>query len=87
MPLRFIYILFILCFLITAPSCRSKRGPKEYIEKNGLHSDDKPSVIANEIGKLGRKQQKAYKKQLKRAKKDYEKRNRRKARGAYFENK
>lgn len=72
-----------IVFLFDA--CRH-RGPKEYIERNGLHSAKKPHVVAEELGALSKKQQKAYMKQLKRAKKDINKRNQRKAKGGYYDN-
>ncbi len=45
--------------LFGASSCRSKRGPKEYIEKNGLHSDKKPHELAKEFS-VGKKQKRLY---------------------------
>ena len=65
-------IYFILIFSFAVAGCRTR---KEYVERNGLHSDDKPSVIAKELGSQGKKQKRAYLKQLKRAKKDIAKRN------------
>ena len=59
-------IHFVICITLSigVSSCRSKRGPKEYIEKNGLHSDKKPHEIASEIGNQGKKQQRSYRKGL-----------------------
>jgi hypothetical protein len=62
MTARYIFILFI--FLAIASSCRVKR--KEYIEKNGLHSDQKPHEMAAEIGKHSKSKQGAYKRALSR---------------------
>ena len=56
-----------IALLISAPSCKVKR--KEYIEKNGLHSDKKPHEMAAEIGKQQKKQQKEYNKALKKRQK------------------
>lgn len=87
---RIVPVLFILCFLFGASSCRSgkhSRGPKEYIEKNGLHSDKKPHELAKEFGKKGKKEKKAYQKQLRRTAKDIKKRNKKKVKGGYYEQK
>jgi hypothetical protein len=73
---RIAYFFFLLAFVILCAaeeSCHTTR--KEYIERNGLHSDDKPSVIAKDLGNQGKAQQRAYMKQLRRAKKDIAKRN------------
>lgn len=82
MILRIIYFLIILSLLAGISSCRVR---KEYIEKNGLHSDKKPSEIAKEIGALSKKQKRAYKKQLRRTDKAIKKRNRQKIKGGYFD--
>src|ERR1051325_11102298 len=68
----FIVLAFVMLSVVEA--CHTTR--KEYIEKNGLHSDDKPSFIAKDLGAQGKKQQRAYMRQLKRAKKEIAKRNR-----------
>lgn len=61
-------------------------GPrKEYIERNGLHSDQKPHEIAKEMGKVSKGQKKAYARQLKKTNKAVKKRNRKKLKGNYFE--
>jgi len=44
------------------PSCKVKR--MEYIERNGLHSGEKPHEMASEIGKVWKGQQRAYRRQL-----------------------
>jgi hypothetical protein len=50
---------------------------KEYIERNGLHSDKKPHEMAAEIGGQQKKQLRAWKKFNKKKK-------RKKARNGYF---
>ena len=62
-------------------SCKVKR--KEYIERNGLHSDDKPSQIAKDLGSQHKKQKRAYVKQLKRTSKAIKKRNKQKLKNIY----
>lgn len=83
---RIIYFIFIFAVatlsVVEGSSCRVR---KEYIEKNGLHSDKKPSEIAKEIGALSKKQKRAYKKQLRRTDKAIKKRNRQKIKGGYFD--
>ena len=79
---RAVYYLFFILLLIWLTSCRVR---KEYIERNGLHSDDKPSKIAKELGSLSKKQKRAYKKQLRRTDKAIKKRNREKIKGNYFD--
>ena len=73
--------------VIAATSCRSKRGPKEYIEKNGLHDGRKPHELAKEFGVEGKKQKKAYRKQLRRAARDIKRRNKKKVKGEYYDKK
>jgi hypothetical protein len=72
---RIIFFIFIFFLVVSLSSCRSR---KEYIERNGLHSDKKPSEIAKEIGELSKKQKRAYKKQLRRTEKMLRKRNKQK---------
>ena len=79
-------VLFIFLILLLG-SCRSKRGPKEYIEKNGLHSDKKPHELAKEIGDLSKGQSSAYQKQLRRTNKEIKKRNKKKVKSGYYKNK
>ena len=79
MSFRFISLSILLLFSPFLFSCHVKR--KEYIERNGLHSDQKPSEIAKELGELGKKQQKYYKKQVKRNYKSIQKSNRKKIKG------
>ncbi len=67
--------------VVEGSSCRVR---KEYIEKNGLHSDKKPSELAKDLGALSKKQKRAYKKQLKRTSKAIKKRNIQKIKGEYF---
>ena len=70
---RITYIFFCALLLIGLASCGTSnhsRGPKEYIEKNGLHSDKKPHEMAAEIGAQQKGQERAYKKALKRRKKN-----------------
>lgn len=59
---HFIWILAFSIFLIVASSCKVKR--KEYIERNGLHSGEKPHEMAAEIGKQQKNQKRAYRRQL-----------------------
>lgn len=90
MLLRSLYIFCILSFMLTASSCRSSKyspGPKEYIEKHGLNDQRKPHELAKEFGAKGKREKKAYRKQLKRAAKDIKKRNRKKVKGGYYEKK
>ncbi|TAL62491.1 MAG: hypothetical protein EPN85_02675 [Bacteroidetes bacterium] len=87
MNFRIVYIIFILSLLLGVSACRSKRGPKEYIEKNGLHSDKKPHELAKEFGAKGKKEKKSYQKQLRRAARDIKKRNKKKVKGGYYEKK
>ena len=60
---RIVYACLFISFLLIAPGCRVKR--KEYIERHGLHSDDKPSEIAKDGGNLAKKEQRAYHKLMK----------------------
>jgi hypothetical protein len=88
--LRIVTVLLVSTLLLGISSCGSSkhsRGPKEYIEKNGLHSSKKPHEIAKEFGDKGKREKRAYRKQLKRAAKDIKKRNRKKVKGEYFEKK
>ena len=78
MVVRLAYYLFFISLFIYLPSCRVR---KEYIERNGLHSDDKPSQMAKESGALIKKKKKAYKKQLRKTEKAIEKRNRQRIKG------
>lgn len=69
---RIIYFFICVIFLTAVASCGTTThspGPKEYIEKNGLHSDKKPREMAAEIGTQQKGQERAYKKALKRRKK------------------
>jgi len=79
---RIIYFIFILSLFIGVSSCRVR---KEYIEKNGLHSDKKPSELAKDLGNLSKKQKRAYKRQLRRTYKAIKKRNMKKIKGEYFD--
>lgn len=87
MHLRLPYILLLICFLSGASSCRTWRGPKEYIERDGLHSGKKPHELAAEFKPKIKKEKRAYKKQLRRAAKDIKKRQRKKAKGNYYDQK
>lgn len=74
-------ILFVF-LLVWATSC----GPrKEYIERNGLHSDQKPNEIAKEMGKVNKDQSKARARQWKKTNREIKKRNRKRVKGNYFE--
>lgn len=77
---RITYIVIFISLLLGLFSCRTR---KEYVERHGLHSDDKPSDIAKDLGKLSKKQKKAYLRHLKRTKKQMDKRNRKKLKGNY----
>jgi hypothetical protein len=64
---RAFQILAFSSLLIAVTSCGTShhsRGPKEYIEKHGLHSDKKPHELASELGTQGRAQKRAYRRQL-----------------------
>lgn len=78
---RITYIVIFFSLLLGLFSCRTR---KEYVERNGLHSDDKPSDIAKDMGKSSKKQKRAYLKQLRRADKAIKKRNRKKLKGTYY---
>ena len=64
MVLRIVYICIIVCLMPGAFSCGKWRGPKEYIERDGLHSDQKPHEMASEIGAQSKSQQREYRRQL-----------------------
>jgi len=59
MIFRVTYIAVIFSLLFGLLSCVTR---KEYIEKNGLHSDAKPSEIAKEMGHVSKGQKRAYRK-------------------------
>ena len=80
---KILYFVFILSFFLAISSCKVKR--KEYIERKGLHSDQKPSEMTKELGKMSKKQKKEYSKQLRRTNKAIAKRNRQKLKGNYYE--
>lgn len=75
----------LFCIVVIAPlflwpfSCA--RPPKEYIERHGLHSDKKPSVIAKEIGDLSKGQKREYRKQLRKQRREKNRKNRRWGKG------
>lgn len=79
---RLAYYLLFASFLFVFSSCTVKR--KEYIERNGLHSDQKPSEMAKEIGAQTKKQNRAYKKEQRKAAKAIKKRNKKRIKGEYF---
>lgn len=79
MIVRIILFVFLLTWL-------SACGPrKEYIERNGLHSDQKPNEIAKEIGKVRKSQTRIYERQEKKLKRALKKRNRKRLKGNYYE--
>jgi len=78
---RIIYFIFILSLFAGIISCRVR---KEYIEKNGLHSDKKPSELAKEDGASRKKQKRAWIREQRKAKKAIDKRNRQKLKGNYY---
>jgi hypothetical protein len=80
---RVIYTIIIAFWVVASLSCIRSR--KEYVERNGLHSDKKPSEMAKEIGALGKGQKKAYKKQLRSTEKAVRKRNKQKVKGNYYQ--
>ena len=82
---RLIYFIFVLAFailmVVEGSSCKTR---KEYIEKNGLHSDKKPSELAKEDGASRKKQKRAWIREQRKAKKAIDKRNRQKLKGNYY---
>ena len=76
------YIIVFFSLLICSPSFSQQ---KEYIEKNGLHSDSKPKEMAKEIGRQQKHQERDYLKQLRKSKRQIARRNRKKQKGKYFE--
>lgn len=65
--IRILYLLFISLLVLGISSCRSSkhsRGPKEYIEKNGLNNPKKPHEMAAEFKGEGKKHKRQYRKQL-----------------------
>jgi hypothetical protein len=67
MLFRISYIVSILLLVVFSSSCKTtthSRGPKEYVEKNGLNDQRKPHELASELGNQGKKQKRAYHRQL-----------------------
>lgn len=83
MLLRLKAILLPILLLFFLSGCR--RMPQETVERNGLHSDKKPSEIAKERGKLTKKQMRASKKEHRRMWKAKLKRDRMKQKGKYYD--
>jgi hypothetical protein len=79
---RVLYSFLIVAFLLAASSCRVKR--KEYIERNGLHSDKKPSEIAKELGERDKKQIRISRREHKKEWKARKKRDKKRLKGAYY---
>lgn len=89
MSLRALHIVLIagIFILTSCGSSHHSRGPKEYKEKNGLNDARKPHELAAEFKPKIKSEKRAYRKQLRRTAKDIKKRNRKKVKGNYFENK
>ncbi len=79
---RILSFILVVSLFIIAPSCKVKR--KEYIERNGLHSDKKPSEIARELGARNKKAIKRSKREHRKEWKAIEKRNKKKIAGEYY---
>jgi len=56
-------ILFFVGICVLLFSCKA-RAPKEYIEKNGLHSGKKPHELAKEFGSSSKRVKKQYRKDM-----------------------
>jgi hypothetical protein len=83
MAFRIVYFILLSVFLSGTASCQVKR--KEYIERNGLHSDKKPKEIAAELGARNKKAIRRSKRDHRKEWKAIEKRNRKKVAGKYFD--
>ncbi|MBI3501510.1 MAG: hypothetical protein HY063_06930 [Bacteroidetes bacterium] len=73
---------FLLVLLFVFSSCFLKRKKSEYAQEN-FYKDDvnqhqSPTAIAKDYASLGKKQKKAYKKQLRRTDREIKKRNKKK---------
>src|ERR1035437_8886925 len=61
MIFRIRYTVICIFLLLGLFSCGTR---KEYIERNGLHSDAKPSEIAKEMARTSKRQHRAYRRQM-----------------------
>ena len=61
MCFRIKYFVVCIFLLLGIFSCHTR---KEYIERNGLHSDEKPSEIAKEFASSSKKAKRQYRRQM-----------------------
>jgi uncharacterized membrane protein len=58
---RIKYFVICIFLLLGIFSCHTR---KEHIERNGLHSDEKPSEIAKEFASSSKKAKRQYRRQM-----------------------
>ena len=88
MIIRLLYIFLFTCILAGCSLFRKKPSYKQentYQEISDINSHQTPKEIAKDLGNLSKQQNKAYKKEQRRARKAIKKRNKKKLKGEYFD--
>lgn len=87
MMVRALYVFFCLCLFSSCSLFKAKPKYKQentYQEISDINSHQTPKQIAKELGKLGKKQKRAYKREQRKTRKAIKKRNLKKAKGGYY---
>lgn len=79
-----LYFLISFLFALGGTCFAQDVHSKQHEELSDIKAHQKPSTIAKDIGKLQKKQEKAYKKQLKKTRKRWMKSNKKKQQGKVF---
>jgi hypothetical protein len=80
---KIIYSFLFAVSIVLYLSCTVKR--KEYIERNGLHSGQKPSAMAKEQATILKKQKRYYKREKRKQYRENKKRDRQRLKGNFFD--